>query len=568
MFGFGKSSSEKLLEAVSPSHLSSAPSDTVQHSNAVTVAQDVMVTASGSADWYPSGDGWGYGYHNGEKFSAETGFGGNTYLFLDYWALRAKSSELFERNPYARGVLRRWVTNVVATGLSLEAMPSESVLGMDEGALDEWSDQVEDIWELWANDPKMCDFEGRRTFGELQAEADREAAVTGDVLVIMRMHPTLKVPQMQLVDGSLVQTPVDYIPGNGNLIEWGVELDAARRHVAYWVLQEDGSTKRVPTMGSRSGRRLAWLHYANDKRMRQVRGQPFLSLMLQSTKELDRYRESAQRKATINSMIAAFVTKDSQGPGTRPLSGGAARRSTRVDGSEGAQGPISFQTMAMNPGLVIDRLAVGEKIQPFPTGGADQNYSDFEAGIVQTMAWSQEIPPEILTLSFNANYSASQAALNEFAMVLAVQRERVAQGLCQPFYREWLVSEVLQERLEARGLLEAWRDKTGPGRYTLNAWCMAEWTGHIKPTTDLFKQMRGTEMALAMGLVDYDRASRNTTGTKWRKNIRKQRRQREIAEEAGVPLAVGSGAPESAEEEEQNIGGGTRVGQTDEDRPE
>lgn len=548
MFGLGKTTSDKMLSVLYESKQS-------QPAKLESVEQNKM-TLQEASDFFQYENGWGYGDHNGEKFAGETGFGGNTYLLIDYWALRAKSAEVFERVLYARGIIRRLVTNIVVTGLALESTPAESILGLGEGDLDDWTDLTEEAFELWANDPKLCDFEGRRTFGELQRDLKREALVCGDVLVVRRMNSRLKVPQIQIVDGNLVQTPLNYDEIQSPVrIEHGVELDKDDRQVAFWVTQEDGSSKRLPAFSSNGATKLSWLYYGSDKRMNQVRGQPILSLILQSLKELDRFRDSAQRKAVVNAMIALFVTKDGDGVGTRPVAAGATRRTKGTTPGEGGQGHTSLSAQSMNPGLAIDRLAPGEKIQGFQNTGADQTYSDFENGIVQGLAWALEIPPEILQLSFGSNYSASQAAINEFAMFLQVQRTQLGDNFCRPFYQEWLVSEVLAERVSADGLLDSWRDRTGAGRYRFSAWVKSCWNGQVKPSTDMHKLGKGLQLMVNNGFLSFDKASRIATGTKWRDNIKKQKREREVAFEAKVPLSSDAGQFTDAEiAEQQDVG--------------
>src|SRR5690554_2577318 len=54
-------------------------------------------------------------WDDGEKFFG--GFGTTQLLTLDYWALRARSAQLFEVNHYARGIIRTLTTNLVNTGL-------------------------------------------------------------------------------------------------------------------------------------------------------------------------------------------------------------------------------------------------------------------------------------------------------------------------------------------------------------------------------------------------------------------------------------------------------------------
>jgi hypothetical protein len=50
-----------------------------------------------------------YSFDDGSKFAG--GFGVTELLLADYWTLRQRSSQLFEQNLYARGLIRRLVTN-------------------------------------------------------------------------------------------------------------------------------------------------------------------------------------------------------------------------------------------------------------------------------------------------------------------------------------------------------------------------------------------------------------------------------------------------------------------------
>ena len=60
------------------------------------------------------------GYYTGNKYP-----GGLApaldILRLDYWQVRTQSERLFYSNTYARGIVRRFVTNVINTGLNLSS---------------------------------------------------------------------------------------------------------------------------------------------------------------------------------------------------------------------------------------------------------------------------------------------------------------------------------------------------------------------------------------------------------------------------------------------------------------
>lgn len=466
-----------------------------------------------------------HAWWGGESFPG--GYGPTNLLWKDYWTLRERSAELYERNLYARGIIRRLVTNVINTGLDLEVAPEESIIGREEGSLDEWAEEVENRWRIWARAPGRCDALQLRGFGRLQASAWMEALVSGDVLVALDQDRATNLPRVRLFDGRAVQSP-PHQPRRGHRIVEGVELDSRGRQVAYWIYHEDEKWKRLPAWGEKSGRRLAWLVYGTDNREHETRGTPLLAIVLQSLRELDRYKDAATRKAVINSIIALFIQKDEERAGTRPLTGGAVRRGTQdVVGGDGAV--RSFKIQEQMPGLLLEELSVGEKPVGFGNAGTDEKFVDFQNALVAAMAWHFEIPPEILTLTFNANYSASQAALNEFKLYLNKERARFGEEFCKPIYGEWFVAQALTGRIQASEALQVWRDAS---QYDVfGAWIASEWAGHIKPSTDLVKVAKGYEILLDRGIISYDLATKELTGQKFSKVYKKQKVERKMLAE-------------------------------------
>jgi len=478
---------------------------------------------------------WENSIFDGGKFLG--GFGDTQIHHIDYWTLRARSSQLFNENLYARGLIRRLVTNEINTGLTPEACPDEDIIGVPEDSLNDWTETVENRFGIWGKNPMVCDWRHNSTFGAIQRAARAEALISGDVLIVVRQSPRTNLPMVQLVSGNKVQTPLGGTPTNlreGHEIRHGVEMDTIGRVTAHWVKQDDGSSKRIPARGARSGRRISWLVYGTDKRLDDVRGQPLLSLVLQSLKEIDRYRDSAQRKAVINSVLAMFIKKTEDKMGTLPISGGAVRKDkATVTDSDGGQ--RQYNLASQIPGLVMEELQVGEEPVGFSSQGTDVNFGVFEEAIVQAVAWANEIPPEILRLSFSNNYSASQAAINEFKIYLNKVWSDWGETFCNPIYVEWLISETLLGKISAPGLLAAWRN---PKEYDIfGAWIATEWYGSIKPSTDMLKQAKGSKLLVAEGWSTNAREARVTTGTKFSKNIKRVKRENEQKAEAARPLA-------------------------------
>lgn len=493
-------------------------------------------------------------YNNGDKF--EGGFGVTEILTADYYTLRQRSAQLFSTNLYARGLIRRLITNEINTGLTPESEPNEEIIGLQPDSLVEWTDTVESRFALWGKNPEQCDFRHEKTFGAIQRTARMEALVSGDVLVVLRPSPSTRLPKVQLISGGKVVNPMgaDAEVPKGHTTQHGVEKDMFGRTVAYWVRQDDGTVKRLPAKGPRTGRRIAWLVYGTERRLDDVRGEPLLSIMLQSLREIDRYRDSTQRKAVINSILAMFIKKTEDKPGTRPLTSGATKRGTvqhqDLDGK-----PREFNMAKYIPGLVLDELQQGE--EPVMKGGegTDVNFGTFEEAIVQSIAWANEIPPEILRLAFSNNYSASQAAINEFKIYLNKVWSEWGETFCQPVYADWLISEVLTGRIVAPGLLSAWRDTQRQDVF--GAWVSADWNGSIKPSTDMLKQAKGAKLLTASGWSNNAREARGLTGTKFSANIKRLARENRLLAEAARPLA------EFEKEFGQSVEQVTARGQTD-----
>ena len=484
--------------------------------------------AQASTDSYYSGFGF-----DGEKFAGGMNDYSSYYDYgIDYDMLQRRSGKLFRENLYARGLIRRLITNEITTGLQLEATPEESIIGVAEDSLEDWSEEIENRFSLWAKSKKQCCYSWKMTFSKIQRQARMEALIAGDVLVIL--HNQNGQPSVELVRGELVRTPLMTSEDmrNREIVD-GVEMDKRGRHVAYWVTQGDGTSKRVAAYGSKTKRRGAWLIYGTEKRTGEVRGTPLLSLVIQSLAEIDRYRDSAQRKALINSLLAIFIQKDEDKPGTQPLSGGATRKQSGTV-TDVAGNPRTFSMADQLPGMAIETLQHGEKPVAFGNDGTDINFGTFEEAIIQGIAWGYEIPPEILRLAFTDNYSASQAAINEFKIYLNKVRTEFGEDFCQPIYEDWLISQVLTDKVQKIEILRAFNNPADFDIYA--AWVSADWAGAIKPSTDLKKMADGYTKLIGEGLITRDRSAKETTGTKFSKNVKKLSKENAMLADALRPI--------------------------------
>lgn len=474
--------------------------------------------------------------YDGEKYPGGLP-GVDELLTLDYWALRQRSAQLFHKNAYARGIVRRIVTNVIATGLHLEAKPLEEIIGRQLGSLEEWSETVEQRYYLYNNTPKIIDYKQQRNGWAIQRQALLEAIVGGDCLVVLRQSVKYKLPVVQIIQGDRVRTPLELFDRE-DIVD-GVQLGKDGSHVGFYVTDSDSAKgwTYVRAKGQKTGRVGAFLLYGCDRREDGVRGEPLLSIAIQPLAEIDKYRDSAQRKATLNSLAIAAIERDvNSKKKSKPITGrGAKKRGSTVDVVDSGTGEHKSVAFAdLMPGLNFENLEAGEKVNYFNNNGVDINFGAFEAAIMMGLAWALEIPPEILLLSFNKNYSASQAAINEFKIYLNKERERFGAEYCNRLYQEWFHSMVLLGKIQAGTYLS---DLDSANRWDVaQAWTAADWTGAIKPSTDMLKATNSYTAGVEQGYVTRTKSARELHGTKFSANIRALKKENQMMADAMRPL--------------------------------
>lgn len=470
-----------------------------------------------------------FAYLNGDKFIG--GFGDTQLHIIDYWTLRQRSIQLYNENIYAQGIINTFVTNIINTGLTLECTPNSTILGLDDDFLNNWSENVEARFKMYSDNPMLCDYYGRKTYGELQAQRELQALVEGDVLTVYHFDSKTMMPKVQLISSNAIQSPLDGEKSlkKGHTVEHGVELDAEKRVVAYHVVKNDDGYVRYPCYGVRSGRRVAHLYIPGKSMMDHVRGMPLLGNVLQSLREIDRYRDSVQRKALAASFIALAVEKDADTVSAKTL-GSASNRSLQISNSD----DFKLNLKSFSAGTMIDDMPAGHKIKLMGSEGTDLSFKDFEETIIAAIAWTKEIPPEVMRKAFSSNYAASKQANAEFAMFLDSQRVNITKSCDQPFYIEWLYIEVSKGDITADGLLQAWFD---PSQYAIKgAWCAADWTGSIKPNADLIKEANGHRILCEQGFSTRSRAAASLTGTKFSTNTKRLKLENQQLADAMRPM--------------------------------
>lgn len=452
--------------------------------------------------------------------------------------LRARSRDLYMGSPFATGAIKTVRTNVVGSGLALNAQIDAKFLGLSEEQAREWEENVEREWRLWSESVE-CDAERRQTFFQLQGLVLLSALISGDVFVTM---PIIKRPgsvydlRVGLIEADRVCNP-EYIGKppidlTGKNILGGIEVGQYGDTVAYWVASRNPNSaprffnnkntvaldwKRVQAFGQKTGRRNVLHIMADVERPEQRRGVPFLAPVIECLKQLSRYTEAELMAAVISGMFTVFI--ESNTPQT-PL-GNVFNNNMTVDPD-----PKSYE---LGNGAIVS-LEEGEKVSTANPGRPNTAFDGFVMSVCHQIGAALQIPYELLVLHFTSSYSASRAALLEAWKMFRTQREWLTANFCQPIYEEWLTEAILKGRVKAPGFFDDPAIKA--------AWCGAEWFGDAQGQLDPVKEANAAKIRVAEGFSTREREAAELTGMKFENIVATRGREESMREEAGLTLPL------------------------------
>lgn len=457
----------------------------------------------------------------------------------DLPTLRSRSRDLARNAPLASGAINTTVSNVVGTGLSLQAIPDRDILGLTDQEAQDWGDNTEREFRLWA-ESTTCDVTRHQNFYGLTNLAFRATLESGDVLAVLPFvdrgpqHPYKLA--IQLVESDRISNPglVKDTPE----ITAGVELDTWGAATAYHICNRHPGAlfsgtrakwDRVSAFGSSTGRRNA-LHLFDRRRPGQVRGVPMLAPVIEPLKQLQRYTDAELQAAVISGMYAIFVKMD---PEAFDSVFDDAGKDALIKNSTSWDGSINSSTLD-GAGKAINLLP-GESVESTNPGRPNALFDPFVQAIIRQIGVGLEIPFEVLIKHFTSSYSAARAALLDAWRFFRGRRDWLTTVFCQPVYEAWLEEAIAIGRIRAPGFF------SDPA--VRKAWATAAWVGDGPGSIDPEKEVNAAEKRIDIGISTRAAESIQYDGIDWRVKHRQLVVESEARKEAGLGQAA---APPSA----------------------
>jgi len=451
-----------------------------------------------------------------------SGYDADSDILPDLPTLRDRSRDMIRNMPLASGAMNTKVTNVVGTGLRLQARIDREALNLDEAQADAWESKTEREWRLWW-DSFDCDAARTLRGDGLTTMVYRQALENGDVFVLLPRISRKTNPYtlaLQTIEADRVSNPDNQ--RDTATLSGGIEKDKHGAPTAYHVMNAHpgrlygsaGNTwQRIPAYGQKLGLKNI-LHIYRPTRPGQSRGVPDLAAVIEPLKQLTRYAEAELMAAVVSAMFTVFVETETGDP-TFDL--------TDMSGETGSS--TSDDDYKLGNGSIIG-LAPGEKIHDSNPGRPNAAFDPFTQAILRQIGVAIELPFELLVKHFTASYSAARAALLEAWKYFSTQRKWMTDHFNRVVYEIWMYEAVSSGRIVAPGFF------TDP--IIRQAYLGSVWIGPAKGQIDELKEIKAAELRVDMGVSTLSEVTAEMTGGDWEKKHPQSVKEHNARKDAGL----------------------------------
>jgi len=392
-------------------------------------------------------------------------------LALGLSALRNRCRALVRNNAYAKRARRLVETNVIGSGIGLQA-----AVAFRNGKLHErYNDVIEALWREWSH-ADQCHVAGRLHFAELERVLIGEIFEAGEVFVRVHRRPfgLSRVPiSLEIIEPERLADDFQ-IPAvaDGHVVRLGIEQDTWGRPQAYWIhtlypgetridWSRTAKLERVPAAD------IFHLHLID--RWPQSRGEPWLHAVIRKLQDVVGYTQAEILAARASAMYVGFIKSEEA-----PL----------------APDADSPQTIEISPGE-IRHLKPGESFDAWTPNRPNSAADPFIRLMLREIASGTGASYESLSRDYSqSNYSSSRLSLLDDRDNWRMLQHWFIRAFREPLHRLWLTQAAAFGALSEEHLAMLRAD---PERYLAVRWKPRGW-GWVDPTKEV-KAYKEAELA-------------------------------------------------------------------------
>lgn len=377
--------------------------------------------------------------------------------------LRDRSRQLVRDNGYAQQALRCVVSNVIGTGIRMQAQVQMQRGG---GRLDTLiNDRIEERWAAWCH-ADTCHTAGQLSLQEIARLACRATAESGEVfirLVPEAMGAGIVPLALEVLESDLCDEGKSVGPdANGNEWRMGVKVNKWGRPISYAF-----RSRHPGDMTNGVGYRIAEvpadqiIHLRRIDRPGQTRGVPWFAAAIKGLHHLAGYQEAEVVRARAASSLMGFITS--------PEGAGETYGEDIVDGEH----VTNFE-----PG-VFKTLFPGQDVTVPQLDAPDGQFEPFLRAMLRGVAASTGCSFEQVSNDYSqSNYSSNRMSRQDSIETWKGEQQYAIEHFYRPIFQRWMDAAV------AVGDLQLANYSVMRERYQAVRWYPRAW-GFLDPQVEI-----------------------------------------------------------------------------------
>lgn len=454
-----------------------------------------------------------------------------------YTRAAGRAINVIQNSGWLTGAIEQAVADTVGGGLRLRLLPDAKTLGWTEEFTTQWAAEVEDRFALWADNPRECDIEERRTFGQMQAAQYRAWFGPGEIVSENAWKPKA---------GCTYGTKVRLIPAHRlsqrttmpRLVQ-GVQMDEDWAPISYWFWRRMAVTgaEQEIEMPARDATGAARIVHVFDGPPGTYRGISPLVSAIETARRFDQLSGATLTSELIRAVFAVTVTSDE--PTEEVIKGFLTAQEQATMESAGLSAFDVYGTMneewyrakpTINLGEAgrFAHLFPGQKMEFHAAGNSTSDFKELSMLLLREVLRCLGLTFEAGTGDYNgATYSSVRMATSSIYGVTLLRRKNIVAPFCRAHFEAWLEEEIARGFTKFPGGVAAFRAKRA-------AACRSAWVGSPMAQADPLKTQKTHEGYKNMGVMTDDDIC-SQLGTDVHDVYKQRQREMKLREKYGLP---------------------------------
>lgn len=406
----------------------------------------------------------------------------------------SRTIEALQNNGWIAGGVEAAISQIIGSGLKLNAQPDPEALGMTAGEASKWARRVELRYQARCKNAFECDAGGRYTMGQLEAAHLRQYFATGEGISQFLMFDRPGVESKSRVR----LLPSHWLTRDTNTttrLRQGVRLDKHGAPASYlFKIKGDNGVQQDVEYRARDRYGRPIIKHTLDGFPGQVRGITVFAPVLKTIQNYDRLTGTTLAASFLHAMYAVTVESDYPTADVLSAIGGGHQTPPFNAFMDGLQVWSEKTDIKLGDHGKIPHLFAGEKLNLQSSKYPNANYEALANFLLREIARCLGCLFEDLTGDYRgATYSSMQNGRAAVWPLTQYRREHLAQPFKQADYEAWLEEDVDAGRTEFPGGIDNFVRLRA-------AACKAEHIGPPKPVADELKAARSDEIYYQLGV--------------------------------------------------------------------